>query len=111
MIVILDVALELLFEMSHVLELPEIKELGLEHGEEAFDGRVVETVTLSGHTLGDAVFAQLRRERSELVLPALVRMEDWPCITVESCDGLVQHLADERIPRRNGHRIGDDFPV
>lgn len=57
MIVMLDVALELLFEMSHILKLSKIKEFGLEHGEEALDGRVVETVALSGHTLGDAVFA------------------------------------------------------
>lgn len=99
MIIVLDVSLELLFEMGHIFELPEIKEFGLEHGEETLDGRVVETVALSGHTLGDAVFAQLRRERSKLVLPALVRMEDRPSIAVESCDGLVQHLADERISR------------
>lgn len=57
MIVILDVALELLFEMRHILKLSKIKDLGLKHGEEALDGRVVETVALSGHTLGDAVFA------------------------------------------------------
>lgn len=53
MIVVLDGALKLKFEMRNV----EIKELGLEHGEEALDRRVVETVTLSGHILGDAVFA------------------------------------------------------
>lgn len=99
MIVVIDVALECKFEKSHVLEFSEMKELGLEHGEEALDGRVVETVALSGHVLGDAVFAQLRRERSELVFSALGRMEYWPSIAVESHDGLVQYLADEWIPR------------
>lgn len=100
MIVVLDVALELLFEMRHILKLPEIKELGLEHGEETLDRRVVETVALSGHTLGDAVFAELRSERSKLVLPALVRMENRPSTAIEPRDGLVQHLADEWILRR-----------
>ncbi len=97
--------------MGHVLELLEVKELGLENGEEALDGRVVETVALSGHTLGDPVLAKLRRERPELVLPALVRVKDWSRITVEFLDGLVQHLADERILRTIGHRKGDDLPV
>ncbi len=57
MIVILDIVLEPLFEMRHILKFPEIKEFGLGYSEEALDGHVVETVALSGHTLGDTVFA------------------------------------------------------
>ncbi len=111
MVVVVDVSHELPFEVGHVLEFLEVKELGLEHGEEALYGRVVETVALPGHTLGDPVLAQLRRERPELVLPALIGVKDRPRVTIESLDGLVQHLANERIPRTIGHRIGDDFAV
>lgn len=36
---------------------------------------------------------------------------DQSRVTVESLDDLVQHLADERIPRTIRHRMGDDFTV
>lgn len=81
--------------MGRVLELPKIHELGIEHGEETLDGRVVETVALSGHTLDDTMFAQLHRKRSELVLPALVRVENRPLTVGWSCDSLVQHLHEK----------------
>jgi hypothetical protein len=72
--IVIVVAHEFSFEVGHVLEFLEVKELGLEHGEEALDDRVVETVAFSGHTLGDPVLAQLRRKRAELVLSVLVNL-------------------------------------
>lgn len=46
MVVVIDVAHESPFEVDHVLEFLEVEELGIEHSEEALDGRVVEIVVL-----------------------------------------------------------------
>ena len=71
-VVIVKIFDELLFEVFHRFKLLQIKEFTLEQTEEVFYYSVVQTVTLSAHTLSDAFLTKHALVLFVLVLPALI---------------------------------------
>jgi hypothetical protein len=55
-IVVLDVAMQTLLKLINAAKFVQVKELGLQSGEEALYGGIVQTIAFPGHALENSMF-------------------------------------------------------
>lgn len=80
-VVAVDTAMQALLELLDARQLVGVEELAFERAEEAFHGRIVQTVALAGHALGQSAGNPLAPLGWHLVLPALVGVQQWRLLT------------------------------
>ena len=90
-VVVVQVIDQFLLEVLHGLEFLQIEQLTFEQTEEILHHGIVQTVTLSAHTLPDTLVFQHLLILSVLVVPSLVRMKNQPCPIWNCLKGFGKH--------------------
>ena len=70
--VVIQIVYQFLLEVFHRVEVLKIEQFTLQQSEEIFYYSIIQTVSLSAHTLNDTVIRQLFLVMFVLVLPALI---------------------------------------
>ena len=78
-VIVVQVIDQFSLEVLHGLEFLQIEQLTFEQTEEILHHCIVQTVTLSAHTLPDTLVFQHLLILCVLVVPSLVRMKNQPC--------------------------------
>ena len=89
----------------------QIEQLTLKDGEEAFNNGIIQTVTLTTHTLPDSFFNQYALIRFLLILPTLIGMKNQVCPIGKIPQRLLQHIHYQRKSWVVTYRVANDIPT